>query len=134
MFRRSLVGGVAHCAFWLIGIVISFTVMAHSEARIAYGLLTGWWIALYFGYITNISISSSVFPFLIYICTGIFAVICKWTWFYKGLPETITLYYVIILLLGAAIFVSPILINEVVRKMALLLAKKDSQGKGGTAK
>lgn len=48
---KSFLQGLAHCVFWVIGFLVASKLMTHSEARIAYGYLTGWWAALYFGYI-----------------------------------------------------------------------------------
>ena len=92
--------------------------MADSEARLAYGYLTGWWAALYFGYIARFNIYSSAFAFIIYFCAGILAVFLDWSWFYKGLPISVTPSYLLILAIGGAVFVSPILINSIVRPLA----------------
>ena len=92
--------------------------MADSEARLAYSYLTGWWTALYFGYIARFNISSSAFAFTIYFCVGILAVFLDWSWFYKGLPTSLIPSYLLILAIGGAVFVSPILINSVIRPLA----------------
>jgi len=107
----------------LIGILAVSKIMEHSEARIAYGYLSGWWAALYFGYIAKLNIASSVSAFLIYCCIGILAFFFDWSWFYKGLPETVTLQYVVVLVVGAGVFVSPILINAGMRLLAGKLKK-----------
>ena len=114
---KSFLQGLAHCVFWVIGFLVASKLMTHSEARIAYGYLTGWWAALYFGYIGKFNISSSVSAFIIYFCTGIIAVFFGWPWFYKGLPASLTHQYLLILAVGGAVFVSPILINLIVRKI-----------------
>lgn len=115
---KSFLQGLIHCAFWVIGILIASKLMAHSEARIAYGYLTGWWAALYFGYIGRFKISSSVSALIIYFCTGILAVFLDWSWFYKGLPASVTPRYLLTLAIGGVVFVSPILINSIVRSFA----------------
>ena len=114
---KSFLQGLTHCVFWVIGFLVASKLMTHSEARIAYGYLTGWWAALYFGYIGKFNISSSVSAFIIYFCTGIIAVFFGWPWFYKGLPASLTHQYLLILAVGGAVFVSPILINLIVRKI-----------------
>ena len=62
--------GLIHCAFYGIGFLMTYKLMADSEARLAYSYLTGWWTALYFGYIARFNISSSAFAFTIYFCVG----------------------------------------------------------------
>ena len=114
---KSLLQGLIHCAFWVIGFLVASKLMAHSEARIAYGYLTGWWTALYLGYIAKFKISSLVSALTIYFCTGILAVFLNWSWFYKGLPTSVTPRYLLTLAIGGAVFVSPILINLIVRKI-----------------
>ena len=92
--------------------------MADSEARLAYSYLTGWWTALYFGYIARFNISSSASAFTIYFCAGILAIFFDWSWFYKGLPTSLISSYLLILAIGGAVFVSPILINSIVWPLA----------------
>lgn len=115
MITKSTLQGVAHSILWVAGIFAAAKLMEHSEARTAYGYLIGWWAALYFGYIGKFKIGSSVSAFIIYFCTGILAVFLRWSWFYKGLPESVTLQYIIVLVIGGAVFVSPILINSIIR-------------------
>ena len=110
--------GLIHCAFYGIGFLMTYKLMADSEARLAYSYLTGWWTALYFGYIARFNISSSAFAFTIYFCVGILAVFLDWSWFYKGLPTSLIPSYLLILVIGGAVFVSPILINSVIRPLA----------------
>jgi hypothetical protein len=71
---KSFLQGLTHCVFWVIGFLVASKLMTHSEARIAYGYLAGWWAALYFGYIGKFNIFSSVSALIIYFCTGIIAV------------------------------------------------------------
>lgn len=120
---KSFIQGIAHSAFWIIGIFAASKLMEHSEAKVAYGYLTGWWAALYFGYIGKLKIASSVSAFIIYFCIGIVAVFLDWAWFYKGLPESVTTQYIFVLAIRGAVFISPILINSAVRLFAERLRK-----------
>ena len=110
--------GLIHCAFYGIGFLMAYKLMADSEARLAYGYLTGWWTALYFGYIARFNIFSSAFAFTIYFCAGILAILLDWSWFYKCLPTSLISSYLLILAIGGAVFVSPILINSIVWPLA----------------
>jgi hypothetical protein len=112
---KLLIQGVAHTVFWLLGIFAALQLMAHSDARIGYGYLIGWWGALYCGFITNVKLPSSIVAFLIYLTVGILSVFFDWSWFYKGLPESLSIQYVITVVFGGVVFVSPILVNAMVR-------------------
>jgi hypothetical protein len=89
--------------------------MSHSEARMSYAYLTGWWGALYLGYVFNIKPLSSVIAFLVYFFLGTLAVFLDWSWFYMGLPDIISIQYLIALVVGGVAFVSPIFFNAAVR-------------------
>jgi hypothetical protein len=121
---KSFLQSLAHSTFWIIGFFAASKLMGHSEAKFAYGYLTGWWAALYFGYIGNLKIASSVSAFIICFCVGIVAVFLNWYWFYKDLPESVTVQYMFVLIIGGGIFISPILINSVVRLLTERLRRK----------
>lgn len=115
--------GIAHSIFWLAGFFAASELMKHSEASIAYGYLTGWWTALYLGYVCNFKFGSSVSALVLYFLSGILAIHFRWPWFYKDLPQSVTLQFMYLLFIGGAVFVSPILINETVKAFAKRLMK-----------
>lgn len=119
----SFMQGIAHSALWVIGIFSASQLMEHREARMAYGYLTGWWVALYFGYIGRLKVTSSVSALIIYFGVGIAAVFLDWSWFYKDLPRSVNLRYILVLVVGGVVFISPILINSIIRLFAEKLRK-----------
>lgn len=44
----AFVASALHCVVWLVGSSGTQAVLAHSSARVGYGLLSAWWATLYF--------------------------------------------------------------------------------------
>ncbi len=116
--KRCLIDGCIHSVAWVLAAIFVTFLTNDSPARVAYGELSGWWFALYIGYVRNIRIPSVLIACPLYIAVGILAIYFDWTWFYKGLPSTVSWGYVVILFFGSLFFASPILINAIVRGLS----------------
>jgi hypothetical protein len=54
--RTGIAGASAHCLTWAVAYLLVESAMGHSSARGGYGLLVGWWAALYVGYIGRVDL------------------------------------------------------------------------------
>ena len=61
-----------HIFAWIAGFAGAYYAMHHSEVRVNYGLITGWWLAFYVGYIVDVRIGVTPLVFILYFVTTIF--------------------------------------------------------------
>lgn len=114
--RDILIGCAVHCVAWIAAIIIIRYVMSHSDSVDAYAYLSAWWCTLYVGYVVRTPLLSSVAAGLIYFSFGVVSLVFNWQWFYRGLPDALSLRYVFLSAFGALVFCSPIIINWFVRQ------------------
>ena len=107
----------AHIACWGSGFTIVYLLMVHSEARQAYGLLTGWWFACYLGYVIGINTKAIVPSYLIYVCGCTVSFTLGSAWFYQGAGTEWSQHLMVVIILQGLVFISPIVINAVMRKL-----------------
>lgn len=105
--RAAVIQATLHFAAWVLPALVVGAVFGHSESRLAYGLLSGWWAALYLGYVFAVRIKSIVLSVLFYILV----VVIDW-YFDLGLFHDSTL---LVSLLGLMAYISPILLNAAMR-------------------
>lgn len=100
-----------HIAYWVVGFSAAYLTMLHSDAREAYGFMTGWWCACYLGYVTNIKIKTVILAYLSYITVCLVSFLFGYVWFYHGAGSNLNVQLVVVILLQGGVFVSPIIVN-----------------------
>jgi hypothetical protein len=127
-WKQALIGGCVHVIAWVLTYALIVALFKDSAARQAYGLLAGWWCALFIDYLFHVPFKAATCPFFAYICIGILAVFYQIPWIYHDLPSELTLAYITMLALGGIVFVSPIIIDNVISSFVKKLAmrKRDS--------
>lgn len=123
-WKLIVFGGLFHSIAWIVGFFLFAYVFSYSASSYAYGYLSGWWLALYVGYLTNIKFRSAYIAAFLYLILGIFSSVYNWVWFYKDFPNEISLDLFAILFIGMFVFVSPIFVNSVMRLIKQFLKKK----------
>lgn len=116
---------VIHISGWIFPYLAIVVTATHSPSRHVYGFISGWWCALYVGYLLKISLRTALAIFLLYLCYGVLAILFGWDWFYHDIPAladfdfSLTCFFLFIIVTGALFFVSPIIINHFVRHLLL---------------
>lgn len=80
-------------------------------------MISGWWCALYVGYIFRVRIKAALVVGVGYFVFGVAAVSLDWSWFYHDMPTNLSLAFAGTLAGGALVFVGPILMNAIVRRL-----------------
>lgn len=115
--KQALIYGLVHFAAWVIaefGIILAFQ---HSDARMAYALLTAWWSALYFGYVLRVRLAA-IGPLSIYYLT-LFSLDNWYGWevIYHDSSPISSVDFWVAYIFSFMVFSSPIVINAAVRKL-----------------
>ena len=108
---------ILHFTFWLVGFSSAVLLMPHSSSREAYGVITGWWFACYMGYVLGVRFKASLYAFILYFGVSIASVLFGYQWLYKGHNGSINGHILLMLLIQSFVFISPILVNEVMLKI-----------------
>ena len=116
-----------HISSWLVGFFIIYYLMDCSNIRINYGLITGWWVSTYVGYIANVRIRAVPIVFLIFELIVILLFISGQKSFYHDAPETINIFMVFIFISQGLVFTSPIFFNEIIKRIVGFVYKKHNQ-------
>ncbi len=117
MNKNIIVDSAIHISCWILGYWALYSLMSHSGSKEAYGIIVGWWLALYIGFVFKIKLSAFPPVFLLYILTCIVSFIIGTTgWFYHGAPEHINFILLAVIFSQALVFSSPIVVNWAVRK------------------
>jgi hypothetical protein len=66
-----LTGGLIHCVAWLGFEIVVESVMSASECKEIYGLISGFWAALYFGFVLRVPLSA-------FVPAALFFVVASW--------------------------------------------------------
>ena len=110
MKRRALMETAVHFAAWIATYSFIFMILSGSDARTAYGLLSGWWCALYAGSVLRTSLKTGLVAAAAFIALDLAAAA-------MGLPRmyhdggSFGLGTVLNTIQRALLFVSPILVN-----------------------
>lgn len=117
MNKKSFIGAIIHILSWGAGYGLAYSLMSHSANNGVYALNVAWWMACYVGYIANINIKAGIVAFSICVLALIMSSLTGHSWFYHDPPENINLFFLVIILLNGVLFVSPILLNALVKKI-----------------
>lgn len=91
--------------------------MAHSESRDVYAFIVAWWMACYVGYIANIEIKTALIAYPIYVIVLSVSFLTGHNWFYHDAPNSVNLFFIFIVLFNGILFISPMIVNKLVRTM-----------------
>lgn len=111
--RHDAVGVAIHFAAWIAMAMVVAAVFSHSEAATAYGLLSGWWCALYAATLTTPTIRAGAVAFVVFFVIDVVAAamgIVLLQHDQAGLEAST----IVNAGLRAVVFVSPIFANRVV--------------------
>lgn len=112
--KRELLQAVVHLILWVAGFYLAYFIVSHSEAKIVYGVICGWWFACYFGFVFDIKIRVIVPAYILYVSLCIMSIGLEMQWFYKGGNALLDFNLGLIILFQGLLFVSPICINTIV--------------------
>lgn len=91
---RALIGAAIHAATWIATVIVVSALSSGMSASAAYGILTGWWAALYVGRLVSIGIEAAIPLTLGYAALGIVSVPLGWSWIYRDPPMSLSSSYV----------------------------------------
>ena len=109
-------GAGIHILAWLIAYAFINLLLSHSPSRVSYGYLSGWWCALYCGYIYRVGLNAFLPILIVFFASGCISVIFDWNWVYHDLPSNFSIDLILIFLGQGFVFSSPILVNLLVQK------------------
>lgn len=115
--RRAGTGAIVHAASWLGTSWIITYLTSGSAASLAYGALSGWWCALYVGAIAGVRIHSTAVAAAIYLSCALSARLLGWSWPLSNADRTWGAASFALDVGSALLFVTPIVINEVVMRL-----------------
>lgn len=111
-----VVKAVIHLAAWIgVGFLVG-VVFADSPARLAYALLSGWWAALYVGFVFTVSTREIMLSVIFYGLIVAADMHFSWGLFHDP-PGEFSLSALVFFLPGLMIYISPILLNALVRRI-----------------
>lgn len=120
---KSVLAAAIHIAAWLLADFITTVLSADSSSKAVYGSISGWWCALYVGYVLKVDMKAAVIVIASAFLFGVMSFYLGWN-FYHDMPSQTSLEFIAILLVRAIIFSSPIFINALVMYGASWFAKK----------
>lgn len=115
MAQRGIVQAAVHTGVWVLAAVSVGMALRHSDARLAYSLLSGWWAALYAGYVFGVRTLALPASAVLYLLARIGDSGLGLGLLYHDPPKFPSSEFLVVVLLGYLLFVSPILLNELVR-------------------
>jgi hypothetical protein len=128
-WRQTLLRSFLHVMAWVSAYILTTLIFKESPSRQAYGFLAGWWCALYIDNILNLSFEAAIIPFLVYLFIGVLAVYFTFPWIYHDVPSDVSFPYLVMLFAGAGIFVSPVLVNIIMRLLLNKVKSKRTPGR-----
>jgi hypothetical protein len=84
---------------------------------LAYGIICGWWAALYVGRVLPIDLFSVVPVVAGYLLIGMLEIPFNLRWAYRDPPSSADLAYVSTIVLAGVMFASPVILNWGIREM-----------------
>ena len=103
-----------HIISWCIGFGLTTIVASHSSVSVNYAIISGWWSACYFGYILNVRGISIPFAYIVFVFLFIVLYVNE-VFSFHDMGDNIDIFMIIIVLGQGLVFVSPILVNEIIR-------------------
>lgn len=122
--KQWVIDPCIHVSAWIIGYQITIGVFSGSECVYVYGLLSGWWCALYLGYIGRVKLFITIPLIIIYMTLEIVSFFWELPLLlYHNPPANFEWAFFFVILGQAVIFISPIPINIFVQKCASWLKR-----------
>jgi len=106
--RGALVGAVIHVISWVGAMTIVGVMFSQSDSRIAYGLISGWWCALYTTTLSRAPLSSTGVVVAAFVLVDLGATLFGASLLHHDRDSTIGFTDVVDTLLRALVFASPI--------------------------
>lgn len=117
--REWLVEPLIHLSAWIAGYQGTHLLLAGTSSVAAYASLSAWWLALYAGYVLSVKLKACVPLFIGYLIVSGGSLWLGYEWFFHDPPESLGLWLLVIAGGQALIFVSPVVINFLVRKIGV---------------
>lgn len=111
---RALIGAAIHAATWIATVIVVSALSSGMSSSAAYGILSGWWAALYVGRLASIGIEAAIPLALGYAVLGMVSVPLGWSWIYHDPPISLSSAYVGTVLVAGLLFASPTAVNWLV--------------------
>jgi hypothetical protein len=112
---RSVGEALIHAFAWGGTAICVVAIFQHSDARLAYALLSGWWAALYVGHLGRVRLAAALpAAFLYAVARGVDS-LCGFQVLYHDSPSRLSPSFAAGTVLGTLVFISPIVVNAVVR-------------------
>lgn len=119
MRRLFATQSITHAFVHIVAILSGYGLSAliAAEDKFSYGAASGWWLSLYIGFVANVR-WPAIMPFsILYIAFLLVDIFSNAGWFYTEGASSNPTGYFLLSLIGLPIFVSPILLNEIVRRV-----------------
>jgi hypothetical protein len=115
---------LGHFGAWVVGTVLTTWLFQYSDSARAYGALSGWWCALYVGYVLEIGPKVMPAGALVVLVVGGVAAQQETNWLFPDAPPGVSVAYLGMLLVTGTVILSPILVNGSVRYLRSRLTPK----------
>lgn len=119
-YREAILKSLLHALAWVLAYVLVIYVFDYSPSKQAYGLLSGWWCALYVGYIFNIQFRTTIVARIAYVLVGLLTASLAAPWVshdWSSVPAADKILYDAV---HSVVILSPIAINTII----ILLKKR----------
>jgi hypothetical protein len=114
--KNVLTGVVLHIAAWLCACALILYIFQHSTSKYVYAVISGWWCALYVGYIFKIGFGSCAIAFMFYLCYEIVVIIVFGSeWLYHDISGGLDFSLFLRIVSRDIIFISPVFANAAVQ-------------------
>lgn len=100
---------------WFTGYLGTTLLFSSSHCYHSYGLLSGWWCALFISYLFRIQFYTLIPLIITYLCIVISSYAFDFNWFYRDPPTEFSIFFLLILFAQSLLFVSPLLVTLFIR-------------------
>jgi len=119
--RDWLIGPVIHVVAWLGAYQATVAVLGGTSGVAAYGMLSGWWLALYADYVTGVKLKAGLVLFGAYFALSVGTALLGLSWFHTDTADDVGLMLPLLAAGQAAVFVSLLILNSLTRKIVTRL-------------
>jgi len=105
---------------WIFTLLFVIMIMSHSDCRVGYGYIVGYFVSLLYAYIFGVNkMKYFIYSILLNIFFGILFLTINYSvpLYYKDVPNKISLYFFIIIIFKALILNSPMIIAMIITKL-----------------
>lgn len=113
--KQSTIQAILHAVVWFGFQYLVLFLFKVSNSIDDFATISGWFAAVIFGYLWGISFKALLPISAFYFVAAFVDFYAKTGFFYEDIPETVSVELVILLFSGFLLFVSPIIINQLVR-------------------